>query len=102
MRDPNTITILLIINKLWKMMTKKEMKKTTTIGTERESIRVVKYTLNEKTAVQKKIKACKEQPLTIKMERGSNLRTLCSTATFEATRKIIEEAIRENETFSII
>ena len=84
------------------MMTKKEMKRTTATDTERESIRVEKYTLNERTAIQKKIKACKGQPLTIKMERGNNLRILCSTATFEATRKIIEEAVRENEKFSII
>ena len=36
------------------------------------------------------------------MERGNNLRILCSTTTFKATRKIIEEAVRENESFSII
>ena len=91
MRDPNTITILLIINKLQKMMTKQEMKRTTATDLERESIRVEKYTLNERTAIQKKLKACKEQPLTTKMDRGNNLRILCSTATFEATRKKIEK-----------
>ena len=78
------------------------MKITTTTDTERESIRVEKYTLNERTAIQKKLKACKGQPLTIKMERGNNLRILCSKATLEATRKIIEEAVRENGSFSII
>ena len=36
------------------------------------------------------------------MERGSNLRILCSKATFETTRKITEEAVRKNESFSII
>ena len=36
------------------------------------------------------------------MERGNNLRILCSMTTFKATRKIIEEAVRENESFSII
>ena len=67
------------------MMTKKEMKRATATGTDRESIRVEKYTLNERTAVRrKKIKASKEQPLTIEMERGNNLRILSSTATFEA------------------
>ena len=45
---------------------------------------------------------CKGQPLTVKMERGNNLRILCSMTTFKATRKIIEEAVRENESFSII
>ena len=41
------------------MMTKKEMKRTAT-DTEREMIRVGKYRLNEKTAIQKKIKGCKD------------------------------------------
>ena len=36
-------------------MTKKEMKRTTATDTERESIRVEKYTLNERTALQKKL-----------------------------------------------
>ena len=84
------------------MMTKKKMKRATGRDTERESIRVEKYTLNQRTAIQKKVKGCKEQPLTIKIERGNDLRILCSTAIFEATRKIIEEAVRENESFSII
>ena len=83
------------------MMTKKEMKRTKATDTERKSIRVEKYTLNETTAIHKKIKACNEQPLTIKMERGNNLRILCSTTTFEATRKIIEEAVRENKSFPL-
>ena len=38
------------------MMTKKEMNRTTATDTERESIRVEKYTLNERTAIQKKTK----------------------------------------------
>ena len=41
------------------MMTKKETKKTAATDAERELNRVEKYTLNETTAVQKKIKACK-------------------------------------------
>ena len=83
-------------------MTKKEMKRATATGTERGTIRVEKYTLNERTATQKKSKGCKGQPLTTKMERGNNLRILCTTATFEAARKINEEAVKENEIFSII
>ena len=35
------------------MMTKKEMKRTAATDTEKESIRVEKYTLNERTAIQK-------------------------------------------------
>ena len=38
------------------MMTKKEIKRATGTDTERESIRVEKYTLNERTAIQKKSK----------------------------------------------
>ena len=52
------------------MMTKKEMKRTAT-DTEREMIRVEKYRLNEKTAIQKKIKGCKEQPLTIRWKEAT-------------------------------
>ena len=36
------------------MMTKKEIKRTTATDTERKSVRVEKYTLNERTAIQKK------------------------------------------------
>ena len=52
------------------MMTKKEMKRTAT-DTEREMIRVKKYRLNEKTAIQKKIKGWKEQPLTIRWKEAT-------------------------------
>ena len=51
--------------------------------------RKVNYTINEKTAIKKKIKPCREVPLQIKMERGNNLRIFCSTAAFENIRKII-------------
>ena len=35
--------------------------------------RTVNYTINEKTAIKKKIKPCREVPLQIKMEKGNNL-----------------------------
>ena len=50
--------------------------------------RRVNYTINEKTAIKKKIKSCREVPLEIKMEKGNNLRIFCSTTAFE-NRKII-------------
>ena len=58
--------------------------------------RRVNYTINEKTAIKKKIKSCKEVPLQIKMEKGNNLRIFCSTTTFENIRKIIIETTASN------
>ena len=54
------------------------------------------YTINEKTAIKKKIKSCREVPLQIKMEKGNNLRIFCSTTAFEKIRKIIIETIASN------
>ena len=54
------------------------------------------YTINEKTAIKKKIKSCREVPLQIKMEKGNNLRIFCSTTAFEKIRKIIIETITSN------
>ena len=34
--------------------------------------RRMNYTINEKTAIKKKIKSCREVPLQIKMEKGNN------------------------------
>ena len=58
--------------------------------------RRVNYTINEKTAIKKKIKSCREVRLQIKMEKGNNLRILCSTTTFDTVRKIIIETIASN------
>ena len=52
--------------------------------------RRVNYTINEKTAIKKKIKSCREVPLEIKMEKGNNLRIFCSTTAFESRKIIIE------------
>ena len=57
--------------------------------------RRVNYTINEKTAIKKKIKSCREVPLEIKMEKGNNLRIFCSTTAFE-NRKIIIETVASN------
>ena len=53
--------------------------------------RRVNYIINEKTAIEKKIKSCREIPLQIKMEKGNNLRIFCSTTAFENIRKIIKQ-----------
>ena len=57
--------------------------------------RRVNYTINEKTAIKKKIKSCREVPLEIKMEKGNNLRIFCSTTAFE-NRKVIIETVASN------
>ena len=58
--------------------------------------RRLNYTINEKTAIKKKIKSCREVPLQKKMEKGNNLRIFCSTIAFENIRRIIIETISSN------
>ena len=41
------------------------------------------FTLNEKAAIQKKIKSCKNQSLVVKMEKRNNLRFYYSKTAFE-------------------
>ena len=53
-------------------------------------------TLNEKAAIQKKIKSCKDQSLVVKMEKRNNVRIYCSTAAFEKIRRHIVRSIQEN------
>ena len=85
------------------MITTKELQRGAPAAINMESTsRVKNYTLNEKTAIKKKIKACKGPPLKITMEKGNNLRIICSAAMFEATRRMIEEIVTENESMSII
>ena len=52
--------------------------------------------MNDKTAVNKKIKSCSEH-LTVKMERGNNLRITCSTTTFEGIKTIIVNKIQHSK-----
>ena len=61
--------------------------------------RRVNYTINEKTAIKKKIKSCREMSLEIKIEKGNNLRIFCSTMLWKHhgnTRKIIIEIVASN------
>ena len=53
------------------------------------------FTLNEKAAIQKKIKSCKDQSLVVKMEKENNLRIYCSTTAFEKIRRQIVRSIQE-------
>ena len=54
------------------------------------------FTLNEKAAIQKKKKSCKDQSLVVKMKKGNNLRIYCSTTAFEEIRRQIVRSIQEN------
>ena len=54
------------------------------------------YTINEKKAIKKRIKLCREVPLEIKMEKRNNLRIFCSITAFESIRKIIIETVASN------
>ena len=58
--------------------------------------RRVIYTINEKTAIKRKIKSCREALLEIKMEKGNNLIIFCSTTAFENIGKIIIETVANN------
>ena len=58
--------------------------------------RRVSYTINEKTAIKRKIKSCREVPLEIKMEKGNNRIIFCSTTAFENIGKIIIETAARN------
>ena len=54
------------------------------------------FTLNEKAAIQKKIKSCKDRSLVVKMEKGNNLRIYCSTTAFEKIKRQIVRSIQAN------
>ena len=54
------------------------------------------FSLNENTAIQEKIKSCRDQSLVVKMEKGNNLMIYCSTTAFKKIRKQIVRSIEEN------
>ena len=49
--------------------------------------------MNEEAAARKKIKTRNEEPLLVKLEKGNNLRTFCSTTAFEGVKQIIENTV---------
>ena len=46
--------------------------------------------MNEEVAVSKKITACNEEPLVVKLEKGNNLRVFCSATGFAGVKQVIE------------
>lgn len=73
----------------------KTVKNLTSTSKESEKeIRKAKFQLNKETMLNKKIKSCnRSQPLTTTMEKGNNLRILCSTMAFEKTRNLINNTM---------
>ena len=55
--------------------------------------RTARFSMKEEEAVRKKIKACNEEPLVLKLEKGNNLRIFCSTTAFEGVKQIIENTV---------
>ena len=62
--------------------------------------RTTRYRINEKIAIDKKIKACNNKPIQIKMEKGNNLRVYCSAVVFEGVRGILEKILETNYTIN--
>ena len=49
--------------------------------------RATRCRINEKLAIDKKIKACNNEPIQIKMEKVNNLIACCSAVAFEGNKK---------------
>ena len=60
------------------------------------------FVLNQRVALTKKIKSCKQETLAVKLEKGKNLRIHCSTTAFETIRKLIESQIENSSTLEYI
>ena len=56
--------------------------------------RTSRFSMNEEAAVRKKVKTCNKEPLVVKLEKGNNLRTFCSTTAFEGVKHIIENTVK--------
>ena len=52
------------------------------------------FTLNEKAAIQKKIKSCKNQSLVVKLEKRNNLRFYYSKTAFEKFSQLVRQLVR--------
>ena len=62
--------------------------------------RTTRYRINKKIAIDKKIKACNNGPIQIKMEKGNNLRVYCSAVAFEGVRGILEKILETSYTIN--
>ena len=57
--------------------------------------RTARFSMNEETAVRKKIKTCNKEPLIGKLKKENNLRIFCSTTGFEEVKQIIENTVNK-------
>ena len=62
--------------------------------------KTTRYRINEKIATDKKMKACNNEPIQIKMEKGNNLRVYCIAVAFEGVRGILEKILETNYTIN--
>ena len=60
--------------------------------TSRMILRTVRFSMNDEVVLKKKIKACNEEALVLKLEKGNNLRIFCSTTAFGGVKEIIENS----------
>ena len=60
--------------------------------TRRMILRTVRFSMNDEVVLKKKIKACNEEALVLKLEKGNNLRIFCSTTAFGGVKEIIENS----------
>ena len=66
----------------------------------RITTRTTRYRINEKIAIDKKIKACNNEPIQIMIEKGNNLRVYCGAVAFEGVRGILEKILETNSTIN--
>lgn len=59
-----------------------------------------KYKIDEKIAIEKKIKPYQNKPIQIKMEKGNNLRVYCSAVAFEGVRELLEKKQTRNKLYN--
>ena len=79
----------------------RKIEKDTIISVESRIMRrTTRYRINEKIATDKKMKACNNEPIQIKMEKGNNLRVYCSAVVFEGVRGILEKILETNYTIN--
>ena len=57
--------------------------------------RTARFSMNEETAVRKKIKTCNKEPLIVKLKKENNLRIFCSNTGFEEVKQIIENTVNK-------
>ena len=62
--------------------------------------RTTRYRINEKIAIDKKIKACNNEPIKIKIEKVNDLRVHCCAIAFEGVRRILEKILETNYTIN--